>query len=59
MLLVCTFSLPMDLFRTRLPFWPARPARQLSPPPRRAPLAEHAWEEHVLCNLTASEWVSE
>ena len=54
MLLVYTFSLPMDLFRVRLPFWPAR--QRLSPPPRRAPLAEHAWEEQVLANLTiASE----
>lgn len=49
MLLVYTFSLPLNLFRARLPFWPQR---QLQPPPRRAPLAEHAWEEHVLANLT-------
>jgi hypothetical protein len=52
-LAVLAFSLPMDLFRARLPFWPAR--QRPSPPPRRAPLAEHAWEEHVLHNLTASE----
>ena len=49
MLLVYTFSLPMDLFRVRLPFWPAR---QLPPPPRRARLAEHGWEDQVLANLT-------
>tara|TARA_B100000963_G_scaffold115872_1_gene100937 strand:+ start:65 stop:256 length:192 start_codon:yes stop_codon:yes gene_type:complete len=58
MLLVYAFSLPLDLFRVRLPFWPARPRRLLAPPRpgrRRAPLAEHAWEEHVLYNLTASE----
>ncbi len=56
MLLVCAFSLPLDPFRVRLPFWPTRPRRPLvAPPPRRAPLAEHAWEEHVLYNLTASE----
>lgn len=53
MLLVYAFSLPLDLFRARIPFWPKR---QLPPPPRRAPLAEHAWEEQVLANLTiASE----
>ena len=57
MLLVYTFSLPLDLFRVRLPFWPTRPRQRLAlaRPPRRAPLAEHAWEEHVLYNLTASE----
>ena len=51
-LAVLAFSLPLDLFRVRLPFWPAR---QLPPPSRRAPLAEHAWEEHVLYNLTESD----
>ena len=54
-LVVLAFSLPLDLFRVRLPFWPGYRERQLALPRRRAPLAEHAWEEHVLHNLTASE----
>ena len=52
MLAVWAFSLPMDLFCVRLPFWPGRPALAA---PRRARLAEHDWEERVLCNLTSSE----
>lgn len=58
-LFVMAFSLPLDLFRARLPWWPSlAPApRRLAaaPPRRRAPLAEHGWEEHVLHNLTQSE----
>lgn len=45
------FSLPLD-------HWRAHPR----PPPtpkefakRRAPLAEHGWEQRVLCNLTQSD----
>ena len=53
-LVVWAFSLPMDLFRVRLPLWPGRPARAL-PAARRAPLAEHDWEARVLRNLTSSE----
>ena len=53
-LAVWAFSLPMDLFRVRLPFWPGRPARALAAP-RRARLAEHDWEERVLRNLTSVE----
>ena len=53
-LAVWAFSLPMDLFRVRLPFWPGRPAPALAAP-RRARLAEHDWEEHVLYNLTSAE----
>ena len=54
-LVVMAFSLPLDLFRVRLPFWPGYRGRQLPPPRRHAPLAEHAWEERVLYNLTESE----
>ena len=54
MLAVWAFSLPLDLFRVRLPFWPGRPARALEAP-RRARLAEHDWEARVLCNLTSVE----
>ena len=54
-LAVWAFSLPMDLFRVRLPFWPGRPARALVAAPRRARLAEHDWEERVLRNLTSVE----
>ena len=58
-LFVWAFSLPLDLFRARFSWWPGTaPARQLvAPPPsrRRAPLAEHAWEDRVLRNLTQSE----
>lgn len=54
-LAVWAFSLPLDLFRARLPLWPVRPARALAAAPRRARLAEHDWEAHVLCNLTDSE----
>ena len=53
-LAVWAFSLPVDLFRVRLPFWSGRLARALAAP-RRAPLAEHDWEAHVLRNLTSSE----
>jgi hypothetical protein len=52
MLAVWAFSLPVDLFRVRLPLWPRRPALEA---PRRARLAEHDWEEHVLYNLTNAE----
>lgn len=54
MLAVWAFSLPMDLFRVRLRLWPGRPARALDAP-RRARLAEHDWEAHVLYNLTSAE----
>jgi len=54
-LAVWAFSLPLDLFRVRLPLWPGRPARALVAAPRRAPLAEHDWERRVLRNLTSSE----
>ncbi len=52
MLAVWAFSLPLDPFRVRLPFWPGRPALAA---PRRARLAEHDWEERVLVNLTCSD----
>ena len=55
MLAVWAFSLPLDPFRVRLPFWPRRPTRALVAAPRRAPLAEHGWERRVLCNLTQSD----
>ena len=46
------FSLPLDHWRAQ----PLRPRGSAHPPPlRRAPLAEHAWEEHVLRNLTRSK----
>ena len=51
MLAVWAFSLPVDLIRERLPFWPRWPVRSL-PASRRARLAEHDWEERVLFNLT-------
>jgi hypothetical protein len=54
-LAVWAFSLPLDLLRARLPFWPGQPARALAAAPRRAPLAEHDWEARVLRNLTSSE----
>ena len=54
MLAVWAFSLPLDLLRERLPFWPKRPVRPL-PALRRARLAEHDWEERVLFNLTSDE----
>lgn len=54
MLAVWAFSLPLNLFRVRLPPWPRQPARAL-PAPRRARLAEHDWEARVLCNLTSAE----
>ena len=55
-LAVWAFSLPLDPFRVRLPFWPGRPARAWAlAAPRRARLAEHDWEAHVLCNLTSAE----
>ena len=54
MLAVWAFSLPVDLLRERLPFWPRWPVRSL-PASRRARLAEHDWEAHVLRNLTSAE----
>ena len=57
-LFVMAFSLPLDLFRARFPWWPGMapaPRRLAAPPRRRAPLAEHAWEDRVLRNLTLSE----
>ena len=53
-LAVWAFSLPLDLLRERLPFWPRWPVRSL-PAARRARLAEHDWEERVLFNLTCDE----
>ena len=55
MLVVYAFSLPLDLFRLHFPSWPARRRAQPLPAPRRARLAEHDWERHVLENLTSSE----
>ena len=55
MLVVYAFSLPLDVFRQHFPFWPARQAPRALPAPRRARLAEHDWERHVLVNLTRSE----
>ena len=59
-LFVMAFSLPLDLFRARFPWWPGMVPRRLaapspSTPRRRAPLAEHGWEDRVLNNLTQSE----
>ena len=55
-LVVMAFSLPLDLFRARFSWWPAMPGRPLvAPPQRRAPLAEHGWEDRVLFNLTESD----
>ena len=52
------FSLPLDPWRTQ-PLAlrpPLRPRWSAHPPPlRRAPLAEHAWEDSVLRNLTRSK----
>ena len=48
------FSLPLDPWRAQPPP-PPRPRRLLKQFVRRAPLAEHGWETHVLCNLTKSE----
>ena len=48
------FSLPLDPWRAQ-PLPPPRPWRLLKQLVRRAPLAEHAWESHVLRNLTKSE----
>lgn len=47
------FSLPLDHWSAHGRELP-RP-RVNAPPPRRAPLAEHAWEERVLRNLTRSK----
>ena len=50
------FGLPLDPWRAAPP-----PSRRTAPgfPPlkraRRAPLAEHGWEAHVLRNLTTAE----
>lgn len=46
------FSLPLDN-------WRSNPRPPLPTPKRfttrRAPLAEHGWESHILCNLTSSD----
>ena len=52
------FSLPLDHWRAQplaSSHPPLRPRGSAPPPPRRAPLAEHAWEERVLRNLTRSK----
>ena len=57
-LFVMAFSLPLDLFRARFRWWPGMapaPRRLAAPLRRRAPLAEHGWEDRVLYNLTQSE----
>ncbi len=48
------FSLPLDHWRAQ-PSPPPTPRRLLKQAVRRAPLAEHGWEAHVLFNLTKSE----
>ena len=49
------FSLPLDHWSAHGRELP-RPRGSTQPPlPRRAPLAEHAWEERVLRNLTRSK----
>jgi hypothetical protein len=50
------FSLPLDPWRSHpLAMRPLlRPREGAFPPLRRAPLAEHGWEERVLRNLTRS-----
>lgn len=48
-------SLPLDPFRVRLPFKYTHQYARPLPAPRRAPLAEHGWEERVLRNLTRSD----
>lgn len=49
------FSLPLDPWRAQ-PCPPPRPKELIQRPARRrAPLAEHGWEQRVLCNLTRSE----
>jgi hypothetical protein len=51
------FSLPLDPWRAH-PLAlrpPLRPRGGAFPPLRRAPLAEHGWEERVLRNLTRSK----
>lgn len=48
------FSLPLD-HCSRSPTRPLLPRQQQRPNRRRAPLAEHDWERHVLCNLTRSD----
>ena len=47
------FSLPLDHWSAHGRELPT--ARTQRPPPRRAPLAEHGWEERVLRNLTRSK----
>jgi len=47
------FSLPLDHWSAHGRELPRPRVRAL--PPRRAPLAEHAWEERVLRNLTRSK----
>ena len=48
------FSLPLDHWSAHGRELPASRA-QLKPARRRAPLAEHGWEQRVLRNLTRSE----
>ena len=58
-ILALGFSLPLDPWRAQpLASRPQPRPRGSAPPPppsRRAPLAEHAWEESVLRNLTRSK----
>ena len=49
------FSLPLDPWRAQPLPDPPKPKRLLRQCVRRAPLAEHGWESHVLRNLTKSE----
>jgi hypothetical protein len=57
-ILALGFSLPLDPWRAQ-PLAlrpPLRPRWSAHPPSlRRAPLAEHGWEERVLRNLTQSK----
>lgn len=49
------FSLPLYNWRSNpLPPLPTLPTPKRFTT-RRAPLAEHGWESHVLCNLTRSD----
>jgi hypothetical protein len=48
------FSVPLDYCSAHGRELPVSRA-QRQPVRRRAPLAEHAWEQRVLCNLTRSE----
>jgi len=47
------FSLPLDYWSVHGRELPVR--RTQRPAPRRAPLAEHGWEQRILRNLTRSE----